>query len=148
MKKHFTIILMISFLSATFISCNKYEDGPSLSLLSAKKRITGTFILEKVIINDNEVSFENLGIIEEKITYNKNGTGKEVIKMYHFPNVESEIEWEFDKKKENIRKRVKALNGIWSNWGNYNKILRLTKKELWIVEQNSIEPIEYHYKKQ
>ena len=32
-------------------SCNKYEDGPAFSLLSAEKRLYGTYTLDKYTIN-------------------------------------------------------------------------------------------------
>jgi len=144
MKKNILIFIILYFISSFFLSCNKYEDGPAISLLSAKKRLAGTYNLEQQLIDDEEITIYDM----ETVTYDKNGNGKRTIKLAIGTTYVSEFEWEFDKKKEHLRDREKGLDGTWGEWTPYKKILRLTKKELWLLDSTSKEIIEYHYKKE
>ena len=60
MKKFFSIIL----LSVFFISCNKYEDGPSISFRSPEKRLTGQWEIKAILFNDLDIS---LGYFSSKL---------------------------------------------------------------------------------
>ncbi|MDR2010114.1 MAG: hypothetical protein LBQ22_06495 [Bacteroidales bacterium] len=149
MKKIFTIVIVIIVSSFLFSSCNKYEEGPAISFFSPKNRITGTFTLENVIIDEKIYIPEDLNIKEDTRIFNKNGTGERIIKMLVESNVSNQIlEWEFDDKKEHIRERKKIDDETWGTWTSYYTILRLTKKELWILVPDEDGQKEYHYKKQ
>ncbi len=52
MRKYITIATLVMLMA----SCNKYEDGPSFSLRSAKNRLTGQWKLSKIIFNDKDIS--------------------------------------------------------------------------------------------
>jgi hypothetical protein len=144
MKKRNVCFFIFTIACICSLSCNKYEDGPALSLISAKKRLVGTYNLEKYIVDDKEQTI----LYPVTITYKKDGTGERISKTLAENTITSEFMWEFDKKREQIRDREKGLNGTWGDWTPYKKILRLTKNELWLLEPTSIEIFEYHYKKQ
>lgn len=52
MKKY----LSIFFLIIVSVSCNKYEDGPSVSFRSAEKRLTGKWEISKILFNEKDIS--------------------------------------------------------------------------------------------
>jgi len=139
----FKIIISFLFAAIIFSGCNKYEDGPAISLLSAEKRIDGTYTLDKYYINDQELTLTDINISEYKVTYNKDGSGTRTIN-----GLKSDIQWEFDDKKENIREKEQGLTGEWSSWGNYRKLLKLTKDEIWILDESDLESSEFHFLEQ
>lgn len=51
--KNFTLLVL---LSAFLISCNKYEDGPSISFQSAEKRLTGKWEVTQILFNEKDIS--------------------------------------------------------------------------------------------
>ena len=59
--------------TATLVSsCNKYEEGPSFSLLSAKMRITGDWTSTEIIEGENAemtISINNDGTYSKETTY-------------------------------------------------------------------------------
>ena len=58
--------------TATLVSsCNKYEEGPSFSLLSAKMRITGDWTATAITVNNEETDMTN---IDMTISVNNDGT--------------------------------------------------------------------------
>jgi hypothetical protein len=150
--KYFTLFtIMVIGASVFFSSCNKYEEGPSFSLVSATKRITGTWKLTETILNDSPVDLNELidllgGNMEQdtssgfdidlstiditsvKATFNKDGSGNFIFAVSYlgFPVSQTEnTTWVFDDKKENID--ITLMEEIQSF-----EILRLTKDELWL----------------
>lgn len=58
--------------TATLVSsCNKYEEGPSFSLLTAKMRITGDWTATAMTVNNEDTDMTNLDI---KVSINNDGT--------------------------------------------------------------------------
>lgn len=139
----FKFLVYFLFAAIVFTGCNKYEDGPFISLSSAEKRIEGTYTLDKYYIDDEEVTLADMNISDYEVTYNKDGSGSRTIN-----GLTSDIQWEFDEKKENIREKEQGLSGEWSAWGNYRKLLKLTKDEIWILDENQYESSEFHFVEQ
>jgi hypothetical protein len=134
-----------------FSSCNKYEEGPSFSLLSATKRIVGTWELTETTINDTVVSLndltsmlgdvdldsltggipisiEDITVTSVKVTFEKDGDGNFffAISAGFFPVSRTEyITWVFDDEKVNID--ITIMSEVQSF-----EIIRLTNKELWL----------------
>ena len=58
--------------TATLVSsCNKYEEGPSFSLLSAKMRITGDWTATAMTVNNEDTDLTNIDIT---VSINNDGT--------------------------------------------------------------------------
>jgi hypothetical protein len=49
-------LIALSTIAVTFTSCKKYEDGPSISLLSKKSRLCGHWTLESYTTNDSDIT--------------------------------------------------------------------------------------------
>ena len=63
--------------TATLVSsCNKYEEGPSFSLLTAKMRITGDWTATAMTVNNEDTDMTNLDMT---ISVNNDGTYSAVI---------------------------------------------------------------------
>ncbi len=144
-------VLALSFIGIFFNSCNKYEEGPSISLVSATKRITGTWLLKETMLNDTVINLNDLTsllgdmdldslagdspiplgdvqVTEVKVTFEKDGDGNFyfALDLGFFPITRTEyITWKFDDEKENID--VTLLEDV-----HTFKIVMLTKKELWL----------------
>ncbi len=144
------LILSLSFFNIFFTSCNKYEEGPSFSLLSATKRITGTWDLKETLLNDEvldvnemlgmfgdidmdsvsgfEIDLSQVTLNSVKITFEKEGSGNFTFSISYmgFPISQAEdMTWSFDDDKENV-------NITFEEEAETFKILMLTKKEMWL----------------
>lgn len=60
MKKYSIIIIAILGFSMIFSSCKKYEEGPSFTLLTAKKRIVGIWTLNNAKYNNVEIDLNDM----------------------------------------------------------------------------------------
>ncbi|MDD3741165.1 MAG: hypothetical protein PHH30_07980 [Bacteroidales bacterium] len=143
MRSNIVIIILITCL-IVMNSCNKYEEGPFISLRSVEKRIAGDYTLDKYLINGQIISLADQGISEYRVVYNSDGTGTSFITV-NSSTLETEFEWELDEKKENIRERSKGINEEWSAWSNYKTILKLTDSEFWFADTDSAEQTEFHF---
>ena len=55
MKKFIVAALIaLAGISVTFSSCNKYEDGPKISLLTKKARLCNDWVIEKYMVNGHD----------------------------------------------------------------------------------------------
>ncbi len=145
--KYKAFIPILFILVMSLVSCNKYEDGPVLSLKSPEKRIVGDYIVEQYLINGEVISLADQGITSYRVIYNSDGTGKSYITVNSSVQ-ETEFQWELDQDKEKIRERSLGLNNEWSAWSNYKQILRLTDKEFWITDIDTEEATEFHFAEQ
>ena len=131
-------------------SCNKYEEGPAFSLLSANKRLEGTWVMTETRINDTvinlndlmsmfgnvdtdslsdmEIDFSELSVSSVKATFEKEGAGNFTITLsvmgLAYPYTQA-FTWAFDDKKENVNLTISGEVMTF-------EIIRLTNKELWI----------------
>lgn len=139
--KSFKVSLMtlVAILIA-FSSCSKYEEGPAMSLLTKKARITGEWKVVDVIMDGT--SLADLTDYAGTTTYEKDGTGEYTSSIL---GVSFEFEWEFSEDKEAIKTRSNVL-GVWSSWEETD-ILKLTNKEFWTTETDLGITTEIHYEK-
>ncbi len=157
MKKNTSLVFLSLFL---LFSCKKYPNGPTFSLRSPIQRIVGAWSLKSYLINGNDstVVFNNYTLIPG-IDLNDPGlsdTSSYLIRggvdsAYYVTN----IGWyEFKNKKTELvliaTKVVNDLNMagplISSSVVTY-KILRLTKKELWLQTEYNERNYELHYER-
>jgi len=138
MKKFSFIMLAMAFMAlATFSSCGKYEDGPGFSLSSKKARVANTWVIEKCMVNGQDITAAFLVFLgTHSLEFKKDGS-------YEFI-VDGDREtgtWSFDSKKENLE-----LMKSGSTTKFLQKITRLTGDEMWLVEDDGTDKTEYHYK--
>jgi hypothetical protein len=133
-SKIFTFVL-IAFVSFSF-SCSKYEDGPKISLLSKKSRISREWKTEYSInlATGIEHSADFAGWL---LSLNKDATFSNVIN-YNLVQTTYNGSWEFIGDNQ-IRFNFNSATG---EQIEFYTILRLSRKELWV--KNEYEEIHYH----
>ena len=125
MKKISNKVLLILAIAIGFSGCQKYEDGPWLSLLTKKQRVTGDWEVKKLMSDGTnqigmygqtlDMEFDKDGDFRLRVGIDYNGyTGSETYTG----------EWEFSSDKEEIE--------LDFDDGTYQEIeiTRLTNKEL------------------
>jgi hypothetical protein len=142
MKK--TSILLFSMLFASlliFQACNKYEDGPSVSLRSAKARLCNTWVLDQVLVNGIDItSTYSLSFKEMVLTFRTdNSYVKSFIDQNNVPYT-IEGTWAFIN--DNVSLTVSVSGIVISTF----TILRLASKELWLRESYNSIIYDVHYK--
>jgi hypothetical protein len=151
---------MVIGASVFFSSCNKYEEGPSFTLLSATKRIVGTWELKETLINDQivdindmldmfgemdmdsmsgfEIDPTQISVNSVKITFEKEGTGNFAFSVSYmsFPLTQKEdMIWSFDDDKENVSLTIMGDVQTF-------EIIRLTNKELWLKRVETVNGVD------
>ena len=163
MKKIKIGIVALLSVMLVFGACKKYEDGPAMSLLTKKARITGTWEIVKMTEDGNEISGDEFVMFDHSTyTLNKDGTGSLDIAAFtmtgtgysiDFPAMSIDLEWEFSDDKDAVKTRMKEIDyetgdtGDWEEWTE-STILRLTNKEFWTTETEDGKIIEIHMEKQ
>ncbi|MBN2777647.1 MAG: hypothetical protein JXR36_08385 [Bacteroidales bacterium] len=134
MKKLAIILTIVAATAMIFSSCGKYDEGPAFSLLTKKARITGTWTLSEMTAND---SVQDITGVTMKYTLEKDGTGSGEFGWGGL-TFTSDIEWEFDDTKENLRVKSKdPITGEWDTEWAESKIIRLTNSECWMEETDT-----------
>jgi len=131
--KPLKLILLIAFV-ASFLGCKKYDEGPAISLRTAKARLVNDWVPEPK------------GSIDCSLFYT---TGVEFFEdntfVYKFNSQDTETgTWEFE---ENETVIVLTFNsGFTRQW----KIIKLTKKKFWMTRTclNSFLGVEYEMERQ
>lgn len=133
MKKITSILFaVVAMALVTFSSCGKYEEGPGFSLRTKKGRVVGEWVIEKTIFNGVETS---TGFDGYTIEFKRDNTYTE-----SYMGMTDNGKWDFDSKKENLEYTDDAGNK------SAEKILRLTNKEMWLVDEEGGGKYEIHYK--
>ncbi|MBN2892697.1 MAG: hypothetical protein JXL97_12590 [Bacteroidales bacterium] len=138
MKTFKVALLAVIGVVIAFSSCSKYEEGPAISLLTKKARITGEWEVSDVIVNGTQLI--DLSDFAGTMTFEKDGTGQ-----YSQLGISIDIEWEFSEEKEALRTRSNFL-GSWSDWTE-TEILKLENKEFWTTDTELGVTTEVHYTK-
>ena len=118
MKKIFAFL----FISAVLFSCGKYEEGPGISLLTKKNRITNVWSLASRTTNGNTTSLSNTTwtvTINDDDSYNSKAT------VFGITVLNENGTWKFS----NDKLQLLTIPSGSSNTASW-EIVRLTKDEL------------------
>ncbi len=126
MNYNFTkrMVAVVSIVGALYLSsgCGKYEEGPELSLMSKKARVTGEWELTKMSVDGEEYNmdmtwtFEKDGSFASAMTFEYDGVSL---------TNDEKGEWEFSEDKEELDIEI---DGDVESY----EILRLSNKELFL----------------
>ena len=110
-------------------ACKKYEDGPYLSFKSREERISNTWKVDKVLINDEEItSSSNLNFQSLKWTFSTNGNVTRTIDINDQPFTVTG-QWALQSNDEEIRivinSQLYSEDSVWV-------ILKLMEDEFWV----------------
>jgi len=124
--KKFIICGLIAFsaMATTLTSCGKYDDGPSVSLLTKKSRIVNTWSIEKYTATTASGSSTDLTsfVSDYSIEFKKDGTYTII-----WGSTTESGTWVLSDNKEDIITTSSAANSSPST----DHILKLKSKEMW-----------------
>jgi hypothetical protein len=138
--KHTLLFLIVV---TTISSCKKYPDGPSLSLISRKERISNTWQISAYFENniDKTTDFKN-AFQNAKIVIDKNGNYNISYKAFGLADYTESGTWNFTN--NDIDFVTNPSTGTASTATHH--ILKLKEKELWYKEDPDGSSVvrEYH----
>jgi hypothetical protein len=134
------IILAISLILLVLSSCIKYEDGPTVSLISKEKRLTRVWTLERINHSNGYSSDDNFFILN----FGKEKTLKIEHKNSLGDIILTDSNWDWHLGTFGLTLNLGSHpQGLPSGIRNF-EIKRLTSKDLWIQDRGSL--INYYFK--
>jgi len=138
MKKYCFITFIIIVTTISFFSCQGYDEGPEFSLLTPEMRIKGSWNQTELYINDELQD----GTLKVEFTLNSDGTGTRTTSLGSTSTTD-EIDWQFNDEKTILMTKKTDAEEF-----DEATILRLTNKEMWIVDDAGIWGMwEFRYEK-
>jgi hypothetical protein len=130
MRKFAVIFSLLFYTLLAGSACKKYEDGPYLSFKSREERISNTWKVDKVLINDEEItSSTNLEFKNLKWTFSTNGNVTRSIDVNGQPFTVTG-QWALQSNDEEIRivinSQLYSEDSVWV-------ILKLMEDEFWVL---------------
>ncbi len=142
MKKINLLILFILPLVAgsVFSGCNKYEDGPKISMRSKKARVSNTWRIDQVFETENGTKTDKTtdyktAYFNYSMTIRKEGNYTISYRPYNISDYNETGSWEFGADKNNLV--FINSNGNSSTIGTVWEIYRLKEDELWMRTYNN-----------
>lgn len=118
MKSSMWMLLLTSILLLSFQACNKYEEGPALSLRSRTERVSNTWKVENYKVNGEDLTSLVSNYTE---TFTKSGNYS-----YQWGAFDGNGNWAF----QNSDREIK-LNGTDDQSSHTLFILKLEEKSFW-----------------
>lgn len=152
MKKINTLFVFILplLIGSVFSGCNKYEDGPAISLRTKKQRVSNAWRIEQVFETENGGSKEDKttdyknAYFNYVLTIKKEGNYTIIYRPYNISDYSEAGTWDFGADKNNLV--FVNSNGNTSSIGTVWEISRLKEKELWMrTYTNNGKIIEAHF---
>lgn len=140
MKKiNLTVMLIVATL-LFLTSCNKYEEGPSISFRSKTERLCNIWKPVKILVNDSETI---LSADQQKMTIEFQKDGDAFITYYILGiAVPQTGKWEFYDKSTKLILTMNTDDTVPSK--DTLTILKLMEEELWIEEKIDNDILEIH----
>lgn len=134
MKKFKLSTLFVIFtltVSTSFYACKKYENGPGLSLRSRSERVAGTWGVENLKKNGNDIT----SLYQDyKETYTKSGDY-----TYNWGGISGSGNWAFQKEDEEIK-----LTGTLNQADHTLVIQKLKEDQFWYYYMDGTDKYEFH----
>lgn len=119
-------------------ACSKYEDGPAFSLLTKKSRLSGEWVVDQVLYNDQDATQVFVALVgtDYVLEIAKDGT-------YRTEGISDKGTWDLGEDKDDIYMLSDTQGAIEQSF----RILRLKNKELWLRQTQSNGDVQViHYK--
>jgi hypothetical protein len=132
------LVLPLSLLTLFVLtSCQKYEDGPLIAFQTKESRIANTWVIEQATDEDGNDITGNYETSEWELRENGGVTVSITLGGVAF-NFEGEWDLIDDKETLQIQLEGNVIGVPFSEISQY-PILRLTKDELWVLDENDNE---------
>lgn len=126
----------------TFTSCKKYEEGPSLTVLSKKARIAGIWEVEAYLVDGvDKTSDYRAFITGETLEFIKEGTYTTTTNTVLGNDTDAGT-WELINDKADL----KMLSNDAGSTPDTMAIVKLKSKEMWVKSKSGTPVYEVHYK--
>ena len=126
----------------TFSSCMKYEEGPSLTVLSKKARIAGIWEVEAYLVDGvDKTSDYRAFITSETLEFIKEGTYSSTTNTVLGNDTDAGT-WEL----VNDKADLKMLSNDAGSTPDTMAIVKLKSKEMWVKSKSGTPVYELHYK--
>lgn len=126
----------------TFSSCKKYEEGPSLTVLSKKARIAGIWEVEAYLVDGvDKTSDYRAFITSETLEFIKEGTYSSTTNTVLGNDTDAGT-WEL----VNDKADLKMLSNDAGSTPDTMAIVKLKSKEMWVKSKSGTPVYELHYK--
>ncbi len=126
----------------TFSSCKKYEEGPSLTVLSKKARIAGIWEVEAYLVDGvDKTSDYRAFITGETLEFIKEGTYTSTTNTVLGNDTDAGT-WEL----VNDKADLKTLSNDAGSTPDTMAIVKLKSKEMWVKSKSGTPVYELHYK--
>lgn len=126
--------LLFAFVSLTFFSCGKYEEGPKISFASKKARVANTWAIEKKMMGSTDITGSYRQTIEsESYVMEEDGKYSWIETTVAIPPYPSQTTtetgtWQFANKDKELTKLSNAPGSITDTY----TIVRLKNNEMWL----------------
>ncbi|OQC43867.1 MAG: hypothetical protein BWX61_01114 [Bacteroidetes bacterium ADurb.Bin035] len=137
--------LIVMLMIATFLfltSCNKYEEGPSISFRSKTERLCNIWNLVKYIYNGSG-AIVSPDQMETTIEFQKDGDVFITSVSLGITTVSKTGQWEFYDNSEKIILTMNTDDDTPSR--DTLTILKLMEEELWLKKEINSDILEYHF---
>lgn len=124
-------LMMVISIGTTFSGCQKYSEGPMLSLRSRTERVANTWKVDNYKVNGSDYTSLMGGYTE---TYSKDGNFS-----YAWGNLSGTGKWAFQNKDAEIK-----ISGINNTSSQTLFILKLEEKQFWYYYMDGNDRKEFH----
>ncbi|WNJ21355.1 hypothetical protein [Pontibacter sp. G13] len=133
--RNFAWMAVVAF-ALTITGC-KYEEGPFMSFVSKENRVAQIWEVEYATDAKGEdvTSTFSSWILD----FQEDGTASISLEIIGFP-VDLTGTWALEDSKEEFRIQTDEINGVTLFGGRYD-ILRLTRTEFWLIDDNNPEAV-------
>lgn len=113
-----------------FFSCTKYEDGPSLSLVSKKKRVANSWRIDQYLLNDVDRTYDYRTIVtRENYTFFTGGSWQYTeASTWSWAKAYDTGHWNLISNKEHLEMISDDPHVPYREF----QVLRLTSDEMWL----------------
>lgn len=130
-NKFFALLILLGLALPALQSCQKYSEGPALSLRSRTERVANTWKVDNYKVNETDYTSLMNGYVE---TYSKDGNFS-----FSWGSISGTGKWSFQNDDAEIR-----ITGTSNQSSQTLYILKLEEKQLWYYYMDGNDRKEFH----
>ena len=136
-KSSLLLIIVLLGASLATTSCKRYEEGPAITLRTAKARLVNTWEIEKYLVNGEDITALVLPFFgEHSLEFSRDNKYE-----WNIGGMNEKGKWSFIENKDKVEMQKDGATEKFSQ-----KIIKLTNNEFWVEGVEDGDNIEVHYK--
>jgi hypothetical protein len=132
MKRISIFVAICCILIVGFTACRKYEEGPNLSLRTAKARLAGNWGYESALINGVDVSKNSYYASQKHYIFTNGDYRVTILDPISLEARTLQGTWKLYDKNKRVALTTKQYNNQFLDSTNDYTILKLYNKQLWL----------------